>query len=81
MKKKTLPAPGAKVVVPQVLTGKQLAESIGKLGLSQEAFGRFIGVGGRAVRGWIAETSPMPGAVAYLVKLMVKTKTTAEDLL
>lgn len=70
----------SKIIIPQVLTGEQLDAGIKKIGLSQEGFGRFIGVGGRTVRGWIAGDFPIPGAVAYLVKLMVKTKTTAEEL-
>jgi DNA-binding transcriptional regulator YiaG len=79
-KKKAAPEKISKIEIPKVLTGEQLAAGITKIGLSQEGFGRFIGVGGRTVRSWVSEEFPIPGAVAYLVKLMVKTKTTAEQL-
>jgi DNA-binding transcriptional regulator YiaG len=79
-KKKPVVEKVSKVTIPQVLSGEQLAAGIEKIGLSQEGFGRFIGVGGRTVRSWVSEQFPIPGAVAYLIKLMVKTKTTAEEL-
>jgi DNA-binding transcriptional regulator YiaG len=62
------------------MSGAELWTKLQKLGFSQVGFARTINVGDRTVRSWIAEVYPVPTAIAMLVNLMLKTKTTAEDL-
>jgi DNA-binding transcriptional regulator YiaG len=62
------------------ITGATLKAAIERIGLSQEGFGRFIGVRGRTVRSWIAEEYPVPRVVALLLTVMLKTKTGPEGL-
>lgn len=65
---------------PDGMTGAQFHIALNKIGLSQMAFSRFIGVGGRTVRSWISDEFPVPKTVALLVNLMVKTKANPEDM-
>jgi DNA-binding transcriptional regulator YiaG len=65
---------------PKSMTGAQLQKALDQIGFTQMGFSRFIGVGGRTVRGWIADEYPPPKAVALLVNLMVKTKSNPEDM-
>jgi DNA-binding transcriptional regulator YiaG len=62
------------------MTGPELWTKLQKLEFSQQGFARTIDVGDRTVRSWIAEVYPVPRAIAMLVNLMIKTKSTAEDL-
>lgn len=62
------------------MTGPHLQTALDKLGLTQMGFSRFVGVGGRTVRGWISGEYHVPKTVALLVNLMVKTKTKPEDM-
>ncbi|MEH2626810.1 DNA-binding transcriptional regulator YiaG [Bradyrhizobium sp. AZCC 1719] len=64
-----------------IMTGDDFRAAIEKIGVSQEGFGRLIGVRGRTVRSWIAEEFPVPKVVALFARLMLKTKTNPEDLL
>jgi DNA-binding transcriptional regulator YiaG len=62
------------------MTGDELWTKLQKLGFSQVGFARTVNVGDRSVRGWIGGRYPVPTTIAMLVNLMLKTKTTAEDL-
>jgi hypothetical protein len=62
------------------MSGAELWAKLQKLGFSQIGFARTIDVGDRTVRSWIAEVYPVPRVIAMLVNLMLKTKSTAEDL-
>jgi DNA-binding transcriptional regulator YiaG len=65
---------------PDTMTGAQLQKAFDQIGFTQMGFSRFIGVGGRTVRGWISGEFPVPKIVALFVNLMVKTKTNPEDI-
>lgn len=62
------------------MTGDAFKAALEKIPISQMGFSRLIGVGGRTVRGWIAEEFPVPKAVALLVNLLLRTKIKPEDL-
>lgn len=62
------------------MTGAELWAKLQKLEFSQQGFARTIDVGDRTVRSWIAGLYPVPRVVAMLVNLMLKTKSTADDL-
>jgi len=62
------------------MSGDELAIALADIEISQSAFARLIGVGGRAVRSWISGENVVPMSVGYLVSLMIKTKTKPEDL-
>jgi hypothetical protein len=58
----------------------QYREAIARLGLTQVAAGKFFGVSARASRYWIAGSSPVPKAVALLLRLMIKLDLSPEDV-
>jgi DNA-binding transcriptional regulator YiaG len=62
------------------MTGAEFWAKLQKLGFTQMGFARTINVGGRSVRNWIADVYPVPTVIAMLINLMLKTKSTAEDL-
>lgn len=62
------------------MDGQELWSKLQKLGFSQMEFSRTIKRGGPTVRRWISGSYPVPAEIALLVNLMIKTKTTAEDL-
>lgn len=62
------------------MTPTQYANAIERLGLSQRAAGRFLGVGERTSRRWISGESAVPESVAKLLRLMVKLKLDPEDV-
>jgi plasmid maintenance system antidote protein VapI len=62
------------------MTGEQLQRALDRLGLNQLSLSRFIDVAPRRVRYWIADERPVPTEVAMLLKLMIKTGTTPEEL-
>lgn len=62
------------------MTPRQYAEAIDRLGLSQRAAGRFLGVDERTSRKWIAGDSRIPEAVAKLLRLMVRLRLNPEDV-
>ena len=62
------------------MTPKQYADAIDRLGLSQRAAGRFLGVGERQSRRWIAGDARIPESVAKLLRLMVLWKLKPEDV-
>jgi hypothetical protein len=62
------------------VTPKQSADAIARLGLSQNAAGRFLGVDERQSRRWIAGDARIPESVAKLLRLMVRLKLKPEDV-
>lgn len=82
MTKKPAKARKAKLA-DSIMTGEAFRAALEKLygtPQCQSAFARLIGVGGRTVRGWISEEFAVPKTVSLLVGLMLKTKTSPEDL-
>ena len=61
-------------------TGEQLWSRLQKLGFTQVGFARAINISDRTVRAWIGGRYPVPTLIAMFVNLMLKTKSTAEDL-
>jgi DNA-binding transcriptional regulator YiaG len=62
------------------MTPKQYIEAIDRLGLSQRAAGRFLGVDERQSRRWAAGDSAIPESVAKLLRLMIRLKLPPEDV-
>jgi DNA-binding transcriptional regulator YiaG len=54
------------------MTSLQYREAIRKLGLSQLAAARFLGVSPRTSQGWALGQSPVNEAAAKLLRLMVR---------
>jgi hypothetical protein len=54
--------------------------SIARLGLSQRAAGKFLGVDERTSRRWIAGDSAPPESVAKLLRLMVRLNLSPTDV-
>lgn len=54
-----------------MMTGAEYEAAIGRLGLTQEAAGTFLGVAGRTSRRWVSGDAPIPEAVALLLRVMV----------
>ena len=62
------------------MSGQELWAKLQEIGFSQVGFARTINVGDRSVRSWIGGRYPVPTVIAMLVNLMLKTKSTPEDL-
>lgn len=62
------------------MTPKQYADAIERLGLSQRAAGRFLGVEERTSRRWISGESAIPESVAKLLRLMIARKISPDDV-
>lgn len=62
------------------MTPKQYADAIERLGLSQRAAGRFLGVDERTSRKWIAGDARIPESVALLLRLMIKLKLSPDEV-
>lgn len=60
------------------MTSKQYLAAIQKLGLSQLAAGRFLGVSPRTAQNYAAKGPPEP--VAKLLRLMIRLKLKPEDV-
>jgi hypothetical protein len=57
------------------MTGDEYAKALKRLGFSNRNFClTVIGVGDNTGRKWIAETSPIPGSVACLLRLALALK-------
>lgn len=63
-----------------IMTPKQYADAIERLGLSQRAAGAFFGVDERQSRRWIAGDSAIPESVAKLLRLMIKLSLKPDDV-
>lgn len=62
------------------MTPKQYAEAIARLGLSQRAAGKFLHIGERQSRRWIAGEAKIDESAAILLRLMIKLKLTPDDV-
>lgn len=62
------------------MTAKQFNAALAKLGYTQVGFAKHLELGERSVRRWAADQWPVPTPIAMLLNLMLKTKSTAEDL-
>lgn len=62
------------------MTPNQYRAAIAAVGLSQVAAARFFGVGDRTSRRWALGEYPIPPAVDYTLRLMVKHKVKPGDL-
>jgi len=62
------------------MTPKQYADTIERLGLSQRAAGKFLKIGERQSRRYIAGDAKIPETTAMLLRLMVRLKLTPEDI-
>jgi DNA-binding transcriptional regulator YiaG len=62
------------------MTPAQYAFAISRLGLSQRAAGKFLGVDERTSRKWIAGHSRIPEAVGKLLRLMVRLKLQPQEV-
>ena len=62
------------------MTPAEFVELIGNMGLSQLAVGRFLDVGGRQVRRWVAGEVPVPFAVELLLTYMAAKNLTPADV-
>jgi DNA-binding transcriptional regulator YiaG len=62
------------------MSGAQMQAALDATGFSQVGFARTIKVSDRTVRGWIADSWPVPRVVAMLLNLMIDTDSTEEDL-
>lgn len=62
------------------MTPKQYADAIERLGLSQRAAGKFLKIGERQSRRYIAGDAKVPKPTAMLLRLMVKLKLKPEDV-
>jgi DNA-binding transcriptional regulator YiaG len=76
MRKKKTPTNPAASDMP----GDELWTKLQKIGFSQVGFARDLKISDRTVRKWINGTFPVPTTIAILVNLMLKTKSTPEDL-
>jgi hypothetical protein len=54
--------------------------SIARLGLSQRAAGKFLGVDERTSRRWVSGDSAIPESAAKLLRLMIRLKLKPEDV-
>lgn len=62
------------------MTPKQYADAIERLGLSQRAAGKFLGIDERTSRKWIAGDARIPESAAKLLRLMVRLKLSPDDV-
>ena len=62
------------------MTAKQFRDALDRLGLSQLAAARLLGVDGRTARAWALDERQVPGPIAVLLRLMLDKKITAADV-
>ncbi len=62
------------------MTPTQYRDAIARLGLSQVAAGNLLCGNPRTSRRWASGESPIPQAVALLLRLMVRLKINPEDV-
>lgn len=60
------------------MTADEYRAALDKLGINQQAAGRFFGVGSRTARRWALNEARVPVVVAMLLQLMVKKKLKVE---
>ena len=62
------------------MTPKQYQDAIDRLGLSQRAAGKFLGVDERTSRRWVLGESAIPESVAKLLRLMIRLKISPDEV-
>jgi DNA-binding transcriptional regulator YiaG len=62
------------------MTAHQYATAIERLGLSQRAAGRFLGIDERQSRRWIAGEARVQEAAAKLLRLMIRLGLTPDEV-
>jgi hypothetical protein len=62
------------------MTPKQYADAIDRLGLSQRAAGKFLKIGERQSRRYIAGDAKVPEPTAMLLRLMMKLRLKPDDV-
>jgi len=62
------------------MNGKEYRAIIERLGMSQVGAARFLGVADSTSRRWIADTHPIPNAVAMLLCVMARYRLTAQTV-
>lgn len=68
---------------PQIraISAERFAKLLDRLGLSQRAAARFLGIDERMARHFVAGTKPVDPRTAMLLELMVKQKVSPQDAL
>jgi len=62
------------------VTANQIRAALDHLGLTQVAVAQLFGVEARSVRRWVSGDSPVPDAVAVVLRLVVAGKITLDDV-
>lgn len=62
------------------MTGKQFEAALKKLDLDNHSFADLVQHSDRSVRRWAGGLWPVPASVAYLLNLMLDTKSSVDDL-
>ena len=60
------------------MTSDEYRAALDKLGINQQAAGRFFGVGSRTARRWALDEARVPNPVAMLLQLMLKKRLKVE---
>ena len=61
------------------MTTREYRAALDKLGISQLALGRALGIASRTSRRWALDEARIPMPVAMLLRLMLKKKIKLED--
>lgn len=62
------------------MTANQIRAALDHLGLTQVAAAGLFGVEARSVRRWVSGDSPVPDAVAVVLRLLIAEKITLADV-
>ena len=62
------------------MTANQIRAALDQLGLTQVAAAQLFGVEARSVRRWVSGNSPVPDAVAIVLRLVVAGKIALDDV-
>lgn len=62
------------------MSATELRSAVETLGVSQQGLARFLGVSYRAMRSWISGENATPKTVALVVRIMVRSGITTEDV-
>lgn len=63
-----------------MMNSKQYRDALDKLGMSQVAAGRLLGVGARTSRRWALDEARIPDPVAILLLLLLKKRIRVRDI-
>jgi hypothetical protein len=61
------------------MTGAQFKTALAKIGMSQGAASRFLGIARRTATNYASDETPIPTVTAKLLRFMVRAKVTADD--